>query len=97
MATASNLKGRLSVTIGTAKNFEKCDPYFKLIVGQIFTCTRQINATSELIDWQRVASCLLTQAGAAKCIISSVIMHYHHYHPLPPPVNHHHHVSMIYT
>jgi Ca2+-dependent lipid-binding protein len=35
MSTAANLIGRLSVTIGTAKNFEKCDPYFKLIVDDL--------------------------------------------------------------
>jgi Ca2+-dependent lipid-binding protein len=47
MATASNLQGRLSVTIGTAKNFEKCDPYFKLIVDDLDTKSSRKNSCTE--------------------------------------------------
>jgi len=46
-STASNLKGRLSVTIVQAKNFDKCDPYFKLICDDLDTKTSKKKSCTE--------------------------------------------------
>lgn len=37
MSLTSNIRGSLEVTIVSAKNFEKCDPYFKLTVDDLHT------------------------------------------------------------
>lgn len=47
MATASNLKGRLSVKILRAKNFSKCDPYFRLEVDDLNTESSRKNSCTE--------------------------------------------------
>lgn len=47
MATASNVVGQLSVRIIQAKNFKKCDPYFKIVVDDLQTTSSKKSSCTE--------------------------------------------------
>lgn len=47
MSLATNIKGRLAVKVHQAKNFKKCDPYFKLVVDDLSAKSSQKNSCTE--------------------------------------------------
>lgn len=54
MSLTSNITGSLEVTIVSAKNFEKCDPYFKLTVDDLNTKSATKRSCTEGIWNQRL-------------------------------------------